>query len=253
MNRIIRRIRRYISGTPEAGSSSAYEVIDAAEAARASLDGWFDRSVAERQDAAFTKLIAAMEEGRPRRDLTVFAEAIRATGVERGTLLEIGCGSGYYSRVLARLVGPGIAYTGLDYSEAMIELARERYPDVAFVVGDATALPFGDASFDIAVNGVALMHIPDYAAAVAEARRVARSWCIFHTVPVLARRATTFLRKNAYGSPTIEIILNEDELLGIFAARGLAVRRVIESLPYDLSAVLGESTTTKTYLCEAIA
>lgn len=250
MKRMLRRLARVLGlGGKPAPSSTGYEIISLEEARAETGDGWLDKSVAERQDAAFSKLLHSMYEGSPRRDLVVAAEAVRATGLEAPVLLEVGCGSGYYSEVLPHLLGRPVNYTGLDYSEAMIEIARARYPGRAFVVGDATALPFPDASIPIVLNGVSLMHILAYGQAIAESGRVSAGWCIYHTVPVLERRATTFLRKNAYGRPTIEVIFNETELRDRFDAAGFDVARVVESLPYDLSALLGEPTLTKTYIC----
>jgi len=68
-----------------------------------------------------------------------------------------------------------IHYTGLDNSEAMIQLALERYAHRPFVLGEAAALPFVDGTFDIVVNGVSLMHMLRYTSAITECRRVARS------------------------------------------------------------------------------
>jgi ubiquinone/menaquinone biosynthesis C-methylase UbiE len=175
-------------------SSTSYEIIDRESAAAERFDGWLDPAVAAKQDDAFRKLLSDMYGGSPRRDLLVAAEAVRHTGLTAPTLLEVGCGSGYYNEVFEHLLGSHVRYTGLDYSDAMIELARRRYPDIPFVVGDAAALPFNDASFDIVMNGVALMHIIAYDRAIAESARAASRWCIFHTVPVLERRATTFLK-----------------------------------------------------------
>ncbi|MBS1914146.1 MAG: class I SAM-dependent methyltransferase [Bacteroidetes bacterium] len=253
---LARRLRRRLAGSGgdagARGSSSEYEVITREEAMAVSSDGWHDPSVAARQDAAFRRLLDAMYRGKPRTDLVVYARAVAATGVHDGTLLEVGCGSGYCSEALAHLEHLALRYTGLDYSSAMIELARRHYPSLDFVVGDACALPFADGAFDVVINGVALMHIPDYVRAIVEARRVARRWCIFHTVPVLAERPTTFLRKRAYGLPAVEVIINEGELLERFREAGLGVPKVFESLPYDLHAELGERTVTRTYLCEVL-
>ena len=87
-------------------------------------------------------LIADMKNGEPRLDFTLAAEAVAATGIATPRLLEVGCGSGYYSEVFADLVPGGVRYTGIDYSEAMIARARARYPSVAFEVADATRLPY---------------------------------------------------------------------------------------------------------------
>src|SRR5439155_1824069 len=56
--------------------------------------------------------------------------------------LDVACGTGFLTRHL-----PG-SVTGLDQSDAMIEIARQQVPDAELVVSDALALPFADASFD---------------------------------------------------------------------------------------------------------
>lgn len=134
----------------------------------------------------------------------------------------------------------------------MLKTARATYPGVVTLVGDAAELPFRSGSIDILISGTVLMHVMAYQQAVEESRRVSRRWCIFHTVPLLQTRQTTVLRKDAYGQPTLEIIFNNAELQTVFAANGLRVRAAIDSLPYDLEAVLGEPTVTKTFVCEVI-
>lgn len=230
-----------------------YQVIDRETAARlAAGDGWNFDDVAARQDAAFAELLAALNAGKPRLDFQVAAAAAAATGMVRPSLLEVGCASGYVRHVFDRLVPGGVDYAGVDKSQALIDLARRNHPGVRFDAADAAALPYPDASVDVVFNGVALMHIVDYEAAVVEARRVARRWCVFHTTPVLQRRPTTFLAKEAYGRPVAEVIVNEAELRLLFARNGLAVRKIWESIPYDLSPVLGEPTPTRTFLCEVV-
>jgi ubiquinone/menaquinone biosynthesis C-methylase UbiE len=206
--------------------------------------------VTERQDAAYGALIQEMYAGQPRQDFLVAAEAVRFTGMDDPLILEVGCGSGYYSEILSYFLGRSVRYVGLDYSAAMLQLARKRYPEQAFVLADATALPFAEGTLDIAMNGVSLMHILSYETAIAEARRVAARWCIFHTVPVLRNRQTTFLQKKVYGEPAFEVIFNEAELHQILEQGGLVVRQVLESIPYELKLVVGEPTVTKTYVCE---
>lgn len=230
-----------------------YVVIDRAEAhALSSGDGWSHADVCERQEAAYADLLAQMRGGAPRADFKAAAAAVETAGLVRPSLLEVGCGSGYYAEVLNRLVPGGVEYAGIDRNAPMIELARRTRPGHTFAIADATRLPHGDASVDIVMNGVSLMHIMDYEAAIAESRRVARRFCIFHTAPLLARRPTTFLKKLGYGRPMAEVILNEGELRLLFARHGLLVRQIWRSIPYDLGALLGEPTTTKTFLCEVV-
>src|SRR5690606_6001917 len=153
-------------------------------------------------------LLEEARRGRPRVDFEVAARAVEATGLARPSILEVGCGSGYYSEVLRLLLPRPAAYVGLDYSPSMLARARRAYPDERFLRGDARALPLADGSFDVVLSGASLMHIVEYDRAIDESVRVARGWCIFHTVPVLERRGTTLLRKRAYGEPVVEVVFN---------------------------------------------
>ncbi len=101
-----------------------------------------------------------------------FVELIRPAGSERA--LDVACGPG----LLARALAPRVAsFTGVDLTEAMIAKAREiatreALGNARFEVGDATALPFADGSFDLAVTRLALHHIPEPAKVLAEMARV---------------------------------------------------------------------------------
>jgi len=253
MNGLIEKVQRAVHRLRSSGrqaASCAYTVIDADRAGRYGGYGWCGADVAAEQDAAYQQLLEQMQRGEPRRDFVVAAEAVRATGLHNPAILEVGCGSGYYAQALAHLLGRPVNYTGLDQSQAMIDLAQQRYCAHRFVQGDATDLPFDHNAFDIVLNGVSLMHICRYQLAITEAARVARKWCIYHTVPVLVHRPTTFLLKKAYGQPTVEVIFNESELLDLWCAAGLELVSQQQSIAYDLQAVLGEPTVTKTYLCQ---
>lgn len=230
--------------------SCDYEVVSVQEARRRQAKGWHSPRTIRRQETAYLALLGAMQAGNPRIDLRIAAEAVDHVGLQSPSLLEIGCGSGYYSEILAKLAHCNVRYTGLDYSRAAVARARRRYKETSFEVGDATALRFADCSFDIVFNGVSLMHILDYEKAVAEAARVAAKAVIFHSVPVFADHPVTHLHKYAYGSPVVEVVFNRPELVAIFARHGL---RLVESWPtieYDVSAVVGAHSHAETFLCE---
>ena len=232
-------------------SSTDSRMLSGLEEARAmafSSGGWLAARTVARQERAYRGLIAAMKRGEPRLDLKVAAEAVAATGLTNPRLLEVGCGSGYYSDVFATLLAGGVRYTGVDYSSAMIARARARAPSTAFEVADATRLPYADGAFDIVFNGVSLMHIIDYQAAIREAARVAAGYCIFHTVPVFHDYRTTFLRKYAYGAPVVEVIFGKQELMERCRDAGLRLEREWPSIPYDVSEATGHHSTTQTYL-----
>ncbi len=86
-------------------------------------------------------------------------------------LLDVATGPGY---VAARAAERGADVVGLDFSDSMLAFARSRAPTVEFVHGDATALPFEDASFDAVTAAFVLLHLGTPERAVAEAARVLR-------------------------------------------------------------------------------
>jgi ubiquinone/menaquinone biosynthesis C-methylase UbiE len=95
-----------------------------------------------------------------------------------GRTLDIACGTGYITRHL------GGEVTGLDQSEAMIAIARERVPDADFVVGDALDLPFADKSFDRVFASYFYCHLEerDRRRFVEEARRAARELVVMGSI-----------------------------------------------------------------------
>lgn len=231
-------------------SGPNYQVITLQEARRQRKIAWHSVDAAARQDAAYRALIRQMRDGAPRIDLTIAAQAVDQAGLAAPSLLEIGCGSGYYSEILGALAKSNVGYTGIDYSAAMIEKAKKCYPSVTFEIGDATALRFGDASFDIVFNGVSLMHILDYEEAIAESARVARKAAIFHSTPVFADHPTTFLRKKAYGGAMVEAVFNRDELLRCFARHGLHTTQSWNTIEYNVGAAVGSPSHAETFFCE---
>jgi ubiquinone/menaquinone biosynthesis C-methylase UbiE len=232
-------------------SSTDSRVLGGLEEARAitvSSGGWLAARTVARQERAYRGLIAAMKRGEPRLDLRIAAEAVAATGLTNPRLLDVGCGSGYYSEVFAALLAGGVRYTGVDYSNAMIARARARFPSTAFEVADAARLPYADRAFDIVFNGVSLMHIIDYQVAIREAARVAAGYCLFHTVPVFHDYRTTFLRKYAYGAPVVEVVFSKQELMQLCRDAGLRLEREWPGIPYDVSEATGHHSATETYL-----
>jgi arsenite methyltransferase len=74
-------------------------------------------------------------------------------------VLDLGCGAGLDSLLLARRAGPTGRVVGIDFSEAMLTRARQAAAaygvDVTFCRGDAEHLPLAEASIDVAlVNGI---------------------------------------------------------------------------------------------------
>ena len=102
--------------------------------------------------------------------------AARAAALRLGdSALDVCTGTGRLARELRKGVGATGRVTGVDFSEAMLAIARRRVPGVEFRAGDATALDgVGDSSVDAVTVAFGLRNIPDRSAAISEAFRVLR-------------------------------------------------------------------------------
>jgi ubiquinone/menaquinone biosynthesis C-methylase UbiE len=111
---------------------------------------------------------------------TSYQALVAAAGVRPGQgVLDVGCGTGYLSRLVARSVGPHGVVVGIDPSESMIQYARRKTASIAnceFQVGAAEALPFTGDHFDVVVSSLVVHHLPEdlRGRALGEMRRVLR-------------------------------------------------------------------------------
>jgi SAM-dependent methyltransferase len=90
--------------------------------------------------------------------------------------IDIGCGTGVFTEELIRRCAPA-AVTAIDPSGEQVAYARGRpgLDAVAFRVGDAQALEFADASFDVAVMALVIHFVPDPAKGIGEMARVLKA------------------------------------------------------------------------------
>lgn len=91
-------------------------------------------------------------------------------GIET-SLLDVGCGAGRFGRIAA---DRGARVAGLDATEPLLEIARERVPDGDFRAGDMEELPWADDSFDVVTGFNSFFIAADMVKALREAARVAR-------------------------------------------------------------------------------
>jgi SAM-dependent methyltransferase len=103
------------------------------------------------------------------------AYLVEAAGVVPGqAVLDVACGTGIVSRAAADRLGGRGRVVGVDLNEGMLTVARRLRGDVAWRQGDAAALPFSDAEFDVVLCQAALMFLPDRVTALREMRRVVK-------------------------------------------------------------------------------
>lgn len=202
---------------------------------------------ARRQDAAWRPLVAEARAGRLREDviaLNACLDDLSALTVE--SVLEVGCGGGYVSELI-ELHAPSMAYRGVDISASMIEIASAHYPHKDLRVGSAYGLADEDASVDAVLDGVALIHMPNWTQALSEYRRVARTAVVLHGLTLSESKTATFA-KYAYGQASLELVFNRAELLAECRELGLTLASIHQSLEYDLRDYLGIESVSESWV-----
>ncbi|WP_406645204.1 methyltransferase domain-containing protein [Aliisedimentitalea scapharcae] len=136
------------------------------------------------------------------------APMVAAVGAGAGSqALDLCCGQGI---VAAGLHQAKADVTGLDFSPAMLDLARERVPGVTFVEGDAMQLPFEDGQFDVVTIGFGILHVPDAPQVLAQAHRVLRpggrlAFSVWHAPTVPTALGYVFAAIGAHGDPAVQL------------------------------------------------
>ncbi|MFE0042711.1 methyltransferase domain-containing protein [Streptomyces albireticuli] len=99
------------------------------------------------------------------------AHIAQRLGRPTGHGVDVGCGTGH---AVAELRAAGLAVVGVDRSNSLVRTARTRFAGSSYLVGDAMALPFPDGRVGWYRAERLLIHLPDAARALEEARRVLR-------------------------------------------------------------------------------
>jgi demethylmenaquinone methyltransferase/2-methoxy-6-polyprenyl-1,4-benzoquinol methylase len=105
-------------------------------------------------------------------------------------LLDVGCGTGDLTLILARRAGPEGRVVGLDLTPEMLEVAREKVrragldERIELVEANALAMPFADATFDGVTAGFSLRNMADLDGALREIYRVLKPGGFFLSLDV---------------------------------------------------------------------
>lgn len=107
-------------------------------------------------------------------------DVMKRMDVEKGSnALDVCCGTGDWSISLAKETGSTGNVIGLDFSENMLQVAKEKKTEteldhLTFVHGNAMDLPYEDNSFDYVTIGFGLRNVPDYMTVLKEMYRVVK-------------------------------------------------------------------------------
>jgi SAM-dependent methyltransferase len=137
-------------------------------------------------------------------------------------LLDVGCGGGL---LLRAALESGATVTGVDHSDEMVRLARERAPEAEVLLGDAQQLPFADAAFTAVAMSIVFFFLSDPVAALSECRRVLAPGgrlAVYTTAPALRGTPAAPEPLASRGR-----FYEDEELAGLARQAGLASVRVV--------------------------
>ncbi len=105
-------------------------------------------------------------------------DTMKRMNVSKGAkALDVCCGTADWTISLADAVGATGKVIGLDFSENMLSIGKEKtkdYEQIQLIHGNAMELPFPDDSFDFVTIGFGLRNVPDYLQVLKEMRRVVK-------------------------------------------------------------------------------
>ncbi len=165
---------------------------------------------------------------------------VDAVGAEPGQrVLDLAAGTGTSSEPYA---DAGIEVVACDFSLGMLQVGKRRRPDIDFVAGDATNLPFADNSFDAVTISFGLRNVSEPKKALAEMLRVTKpggrlvlcefshpTFAPFRTIyteylmralPAVARKVTSNPAAYVYLAESIRVWPNQEGLAGWVAETG---------------------------------
>src|SRR5262249_1239028 len=150
--------------------------------------------------------------------------------VPPGAALDAACGTGRHARYLhAR----GHRVTGVDASQAMLDVAREALPDADLRIGSLTDLPLETASADLAVCSLALTHcqdlrppIPGLARGVPPGGRLVIS--DFPPLQLMIGGSAFFVDADGQAGHVRSYAPRHEDYFAAFPAAGFVVRRCLE-------------------------
>ncbi|MCU0653130.1 MAG: class I SAM-dependent methyltransferase [Candidatus Pacebacteria bacterium] len=132
-------------------------------------------------------------------------------------VLDSGCGNGRFYPFFKEA---GAVYAGIDNSEKLIAIAKEKYPEADFTVGDVLKIPFGENEFDMMISMAVLHHIPSKSYReqfFKEAWRVLKPGgflvvAVWDLRPQALLRAKQWKRLAAFGKTQIRIVAGSEKL-----------------------------------------
>jgi len=146
-------------------------------------------------------------------------------------IVDLGCGTGNLSMVLLEMLGPAGKVTAVDFSEAMVRVARVKIDDarVRWLVADVTALSLSDDSVDRVICFSAWPHFPDPHAAACQIRRILKPGGALHILHIDSRAKINAVHGGVGGAIGRDFLPPAHELVQLLSISGFAVREAVDA------------------------
>lgn len=219
------------------------ENITDLESIKVLSSAWKDKKIAKKQEAVVDVQLKNYNDGYLDPVFGSLIETLKKLQLEKYTLLDAACASGYYAKVIEKELGGKVKYTGSDYSEAMVSLAKRKFPEYDYTEQDLTNLSFAKDEFEtVLVSGV-LEHIPNFEKAISESCRVASKYVIIHRCLVSGTNENIYATGFLYNIKTPRIYYSQRLLEEEFLKYGFKLDKNIKSHAY-----LGLVNQTKRFI-----
>jgi SAM-dependent methyltransferase len=190
-------------------------------------DSYADSSIAPKQRRLVDEQLQAMRIGKSPQHFQVVGRILSGlkeqTSARSFSLLDAGCGSGYYSEIIHHFVPGGIRYIGVDFNLGMLSMARQYYPGLPVARMDLRRLAVRDASVDLVMSGAAIVHIREWDAALKELTRVTRKWLLLHRTLVYTSTPTSVSVERHYEKDVYRVRISEAEFLALTDKLGMTL------------------------------
>ena len=134
-------------------------------------------------------------------------------------ILDLGCGTGILFDMLRRRIGEEGLVTGVDFSIRMAKRAHRNFPfyNVTVIDADASALPFLDSCYDMAISFESFPHFSHKEAAVSEIDRVLKPGSMFYIIDLGSSSEVAEFHRRRGGVIANDEFPSEDDLRRMFA------------------------------------
>jgi len=191
---------------------------------KATGDSWKHEEIPKRQYELTSKELDDLKNNEPHIVWQTICDTINEhIPSEIKTVLDFGCASGYFYDVFRHLLKNILGYVGADYSDEMVKLARQNYPDVYFFVDDVRNITLPDKSQDFVFSNAVLEHVPEWRKGFTELCRITSKYLMLSKMPTDDESFSTIEKEIYGGIPVFFNKFNRSDIIELARNEGFSL------------------------------